>query len=137
VAVLPERIEFEEVEGTTFFVTAGTVLILGLGSKGDSTKFLSQTFESRESQMTKDLTATLLRDFKEDFISLFRNPSEGKQKSFKALLQSSSLSNLFGKLQNIKGHIPPILPYFPHKVKSTPRELPACYVSKLKVCQVG
>jgi len=63
--VLPEGMEFEEVAGKTLFVTGGTVLMLGSGSKRDSTKSLSQTFESRDSQMTKDdLTATLLKDFK-------------------------------------------------------------------------
>jgi len=33
--------EFEEAAGKTFFVTRGTVLMLGSGSKGDSTKSLS------------------------------------------------------------------------------------------------
>jgi len=74
-----EGMEFEEVAGNTLYVTGGTVLMLGTGSKGDSTKSLSQTFDSRDSQTKEGLTATLLKDFKEDFISLFLNPSERKQ----------------------------------------------------------
>jgi len=38
--VLPEGMEFKEVAGKTLFVTSGTVLMLGSGPKGDSTKSL-------------------------------------------------------------------------------------------------
>jgi len=76
VVALQEGIEFED---GTFFVTGVIVFILGSGSKGDSTKSLSQTFKSRERQMTKEgLTATLLGILK-ILISLFRNPSKRKE----------------------------------------------------------
>jgi len=119
--------------------------MLGSGSKGDSTKSLSQTFESRDSQMTKeDLTATLLKDFKEDFIFLFINPSERKQNrrdSEQNPLASTSTARqfIFHPFWENAEHKGPYFsnyPYFPHTAKSTPRELPACYVSKSKVCQV-
>jgi len=60
--VLPKGMEFEVAE-KTLFVTGGTMLMLG--SKGNSTKSLSQTFESRDSQMRKeDLTQLCLEILK-------------------------------------------------------------------------